>query len=349
MKQDLASRVLPKRLSDELDRYLMSHEHQRANPTKGVTSTATRKERRLHLRLAFAQLWQMGYRMKSVTNLRVRHVEALVRRWSEEGLAAGSLHNRISHLSTFAGWIGKAGMVRRPVDYLDKERVGRTYIAKEDLSWEGRGLDVAETIQRAKELDERFALYLTLQRAFGLRVKESIEFRPHLAIAADGCTIEVFEGTKGGKRRSVRIRDEEQRKALQWALEVARNSKGERLRWPDRTYLQATRRFYYLMERMGITKKETGTSAHGLRRGFAIGGYVAETGLPTPVQGGALGQIDRATHQRAAQRTSLDLGHARIPISGAYYGSYGHALRDTQGTPLHQLHTFSVSQLTRAT
>lgn len=329
MAQSLAEKILPKPLKDELDRYLNANVHIRANPENGEVSFETRRDRRKTLFLSFAQLWEMGFRMRSVAAIGERHIRALVDRWDKEGLAAGTLHTRISYLSTFCGWVGKPGMVKGPAEYLSAERVHRTQISEVDKTWEGNGLVPAEVLAKARELDERFGLYLALQNSLGLRVKESLEFRPALALKEDGKTVEVFEGTKGGRRRSIDLVTPEQVEVMAWAMAVAKKSRTGRLRWPGLTFKQAQRRFYHLMaEHLGISRKEAGVTAHGLRHGFANRGYNRRTGLPTPVQGGALGRIDRETHRNACQQVSKDLGHARLSITGTYYGSYGHALRN---------------------
>lgn len=332
MNKSLAEHVLPKALLDELERVIGRNIQLRANPENGVVSAATRKERRLVVLLAFAQLWEMGYRLKSPSSFATRHVCVLAGRWDAEGLAAGTIHNRISHLSTFSVWIGKAGMIKGPADYVGKDRAARSFIAHEDNSWQAKGVLPEDVIERAKALDQRMALYLTLQHVFGLRVKESLEFRPLHSLSADGQSLEVFEGTKGGRRRSIRIETEPQRAAIAWAIELAKKSRSGRIRWPERTFKQAQRYFYYLLQELGVSRKVIGVSAHGLRHGFAHAEYRRQTGLPTPIEGGALGDIDREMHKRAGLQVSKVLGHSRLSITGAYYGSYGHDLRNASVT-----------------
>ena len=62
------------------------------------------------IRQTGATTWPDGTRLP-VAN---RHIEAMVARWLERGLATAPIHNYLSFLRTFAGWIGKVGMVREP-------------------------------------------------------------------------------------------------------------------------------------------------------------------------------------------------------------------------------------------
>lgn len=331
MRRSLASKLLPAPLHSEIERTVEAKNERRADAKLGIVSTATMKERRQVAFLAFAQLWQMGYRLQSVKSLGERHIRALVERWDAEGLSAGTLATRISYLSTFCTWIGKAGMVKDPTHYCDPARVKRVQVTTTDKSWQAQGLIPEDVIAQAREIDERMALYLTLQHDFGLRVKESIEFRPLNAIVDDGRSIELYDGTKGGRRRTVPIDTEEQRRTIAWALEVAKKTRGGRLRWPNKTWRQAQCHFYSLLRRkLKISRKDAGVTAHGLRHGFTHEDYHRQTGLPTPVEGGALGIIDRETHDAARRETSRKLGHRRESISSAYYGSYGHGLRSAK-------------------
>lgn len=334
MTQSLADKLLPTRLKVDVARILKDNNHRRAklghDGRVGAASFATQHERESIVLLCFAQLWEMGYRLKAAKSLGERHVRVLAERWSQEGLAAGTINTRVSYLSTFAAWIGKKGMVGSPADYCGKERVARSHIADRNKSWPANGKSPEEVIALARQIDERLALYLTLQHTLGLRVKESLEFRPLVSLADDGVTVEIFEGTKGGRRRSVMLDTEAKRQAMAWAMEVAKETRGGRLRWAGLTFKQARRRFHDLMERkLGITRRESGVTAHGLRHGFAQEHYRRQSGgLPTPIEGGAIGAIDRETHARAGMSTSKALGHCRVSITGAYCGSYGHGFRN---------------------
>jgi len=255
-------------------------------------------------------------------------VRALATRWDAEGICATTLRTRISALRMFARWIDKPGMVRLPGAYFAEERIARTSVVTKSKAWSAHGLDPRAVIERARAIDERLALYLALQHAFGLRVKESVELRPLQALAPDCQSFAIYEGTKGGRPRVIDIEDAEQKDIYQWALAVAKKSRSGRLRWPDLTWKQANNRFFHLLRnQLGISKAESGVTAHGLRHGYAQRKYRDLTGLPSPVEGGALGRIDPQLHRSAGFAVSRNLGHSRLQITGTYYGSYGHALR----------------------
>ena len=280
--------------------------------------------------LSFAQLWESGFRLEQARSLAERHIKVLAGRWEKEGLVATTLHTRISNLSVFAAWIGKPGMVKRPRDYFPEEVVRRTFVAQENRAWTAHDVDPESVIARAWEIDERLALYLALQHHFGLWVMESIELCPARALVEGGNAIAIYGGTSHGRPRLILLETPEQRAVFEWAREVAAKSRSGRIRWPGLTFKQAQRHFYRLLSgRLAVNKRAMGVTAHGLRSGCAQRHYRRLTGLPTPIEGGALGKIDLATHQAASQLVAKALGQSG---TASYYGSYGHALRGTKST-----------------
>lgn len=327
----LADRILPKRLRDELERVLVANIARRASGT-GVCSTKTQLERRQTLFLAFAQLWEMGYRIASTGALGERHVKALIERWDAEGLVANTLHTRVSVLKVFATWIGKRGLVQDIDTYLPKERIARHIATTDNKAWHARQVTPEDVIAEARAADPRFAICLQLQYQLGLRVKESIELKPAQALLPDGQTLEIYEGTKGGRIRRIALNTQAKREAFEQARDIAALNKTGRVRWPGMTWLKARRYFYHLCERQGITRARLGVTAHGLRHSSAQREYSLVAGYPTPVEGGAVGQITRALHQLASSHVARHHGHGRQQVSGAYCGSYGHQLRNQPGT-----------------
>ncbi|WZW54945.1 phage integrase N-terminal domain-containing protein [Burkholderia pyrrocinia] len=63
-------------------------------------SHTTQADRLRALTLVSRQLREAGFRQMRANSLKGKHVEALVERWQAEGLSAGTLKNRMSHLST---------------------------------------------------------------------------------------------------------------------------------------------------------------------------------------------------------------------------------------------------------
>jgi integrase len=329
MSESLAKRMLPKSVADGVYRTIDPFLRIRANG-KGVCSSKTRTERRQFYLRIVAELWQLGMRIRRLESLAEKHVEALMAHWRANGIGVGTLHTRLSMISVLCNYLGKRG-VTKPIDqYFPSEDMQRRTVATESKAWKAKSVDPLEMIRLATQVDERLGVMLALQHTFGLRVKESIELRPAHALIEGGRTLEVTQGTKGGKTRTVPVDTPLKAEVIQWAIRVANQGNPKRVRWPDRTWKQAQQRFYGLVRnRLGISRKALGVTPHGLRHGWSQDEYKAQTGLVTPVEGGALGKIDRPTHQMASMTVSRWLGHGRIDVTTSYCGSYGHALRPT--------------------
>ena len=326
--RSLAEQILPMAVWVNVMDTIKPHLLKRASG-KGVCSVKMRDERRNFYLLMMAQLWDMGFRVPRLESIGNKHVSALLALWAKQGIGAGTLQTRFSMMRVLlCDWLGKRNVMQPLNEYLPKEITKRCMVAKRSKAWNEQGVDPWALINYAREVDERLAVMLAMQHVFGLRVKESIELRPALALVEDGKSIELYEGTKGGRARRVEIRTSQQRQVFDWARSVACQNKTGRLRWPDCTWKQAQSRFYCLTRRrLGISQQGLGVTPHGLRHGFAQWNYTAQTGLPTPVQGGALDLIAPDTHREASLNVSKELGHGRIEIVSTYYGSYGHKLR----------------------
>lgn len=320
-------RKLPTPVRNAVLRTIAPYLNQRARK-HGICSSKTRKERvQFYLQMT-TQLWELGYRIRSPQALSAKHVTALMHHWHAQGLVANTLHTRLSMLRTLCGWLGKENVVKDITDYVPAEAARRSGVATASKAMEANGVDPDEIIERAGQIDERLAVILSMQHAFGLRVKEAIEIRPGRAVIDNGAALSLHEGTKGGRPRVVPIDSDYQRAVIANARRIAASGKTGRLRWTDCTWKQAQNRFYhYARRRLGISRKGLGVTAHALRHGYAQRGYRKETGLPSPIEGGALGRIDRATHQAACLTVAHALGHGRVDVTASYYGSYGHALR----------------------
>lgn len=333
-RTSLADKILSKRFQDELDRILNQHNGKVHSITKSIPrdcSPKTRLERRSNLRRCFAELYELGFRLESPTSLRQKHVHALAGHWKAKGLSGKTIHGLFSNLREFCRWIDKRNVVLDIGEYFkdDLDLIARKTAAQQNLSWESRGIDLNEIFTRAKEIDPRFELLLRLMRYFGLRVKEAIEFRPAIATALDDEHLLVTHGTKGGKQRIIKIRNERQRQVLQDAKALVHPHTNVRLRWPDKSWKQAQAHFYYLMRRIAATKDLLDISAHGLRHAYLQDEYELRSGVPAPIKGSA-DLPDHDEHKRAILAVSLQAGHYRPSISATYCGSFGHKFRKTK-------------------
>lgn len=317
-----------KNLMKEIHKALTKKES--ANYGKISVISEGSREARVHAcTMSLGQLWQMGYRVQSIANLKAQHIEVLVARWDEEGISAATLHNRLCHLRVLCRRHGKTGVVFDPTHYLPRQRVQRTGVAKQDRSMDSKH-DVQLILAKAREMDQTFGLMLLLQHHFGLRVRESIEFRPehNLIQSGAGYVLHVHEGTKGGRPRIVPVDSDARLQAIAAVQDLVRNRRSNRMRWPELSYRQARRRFYHLATKIGLTREGLGT-AHQFRHGYANSGFSGLAGQPSPVQGGDPKKISHEQDRLARITVSNWLGHSRVQATASYCGSHGHALRGT--------------------
>lgn len=288
--------------------------HNGARRDGAVASFATQDKRADVLYAGFKRLHELGFRMETVTSLRGKHVEALAKDWHARGFSASSLHNNLSIFRSFAEWIGKAGMVRDIEHYLGPGTSVRSSIAHEDKSWSRRGVDVAARIEQVRERDARVALQLELQLAFGLRAREAMQLRPH--IADQGAYLSITHGTKGGRDRVEPIRTPEQRALLDRAKTFCA-TRSSSTSDPQRNLAQWKNHYYQVVRSCGITR-EDGITSHGLRHQYANERYQELTGTDSPVRGGT--PVDRDTDRAARQVVAEELGHSREAVTTHYLG-----------------------------
>ena len=282
-----------------------------------VASAATQDKRADILFAGFKALRELGYKFDDVASLRGKHMEVLAKHWEEKGLSASTLQNNLSIFRTFSGWIGKEGMVEKTTDkYFSNGAATRSSIAKEDKSWSGKGVDAAAKIAEVTAKDARIGLQLELQAAFGLRVREALQLRPH--IADKGTYLAVNLGTKGGRDRVVPIDTPEKRELLERAksfaaLRLASTSD------PERTLVQAKNHYYAVVRACGITR-DAGFTSHGLRHGYAHERYEELAGEAAPVRGGDLATHDKDLDRGVRLEIAEELGHSREDVTTHYLG-----------------------------
>jgi integrase len=304
----------------ELQHIVNRHNDRHAVKAKSV-SFATMHVRANFLFAFFAELRRNEERSYKVmpTRLRGRHIHFMVSRWVRRGLAPGTIQVYLSYLRVFAGWIGKDGMVLEPAAFVsDQAPVTRTYCAESDRSWSAVGVDAGDLVARVAQADVFVGAQLAMALAFGLRVKEAIMFQPFQAVTEDGASIALRHGTKGGRARLVPVDTDAKRAALELARRVAVSDAGH-LGDPRRSLGQNRTRFYTVLERFGVTKRQSGITAHGLRHQYANDRYLDVAGAPSPVRGGD--RLDREVDRSVRLQVAEELGHARENITTAYLGA----------------------------
>lgn len=319
----------PRRWRQVLHELLRHHNGLHSNGQRGV-SRKTMKERKLILFAFFRDLRRQGVRIDP-RSLGRRHIELMVRLWRQRGLSAGTIQNNLSVLRTFAAWIGKRGLVASTEAYaedaLEREALKRASTAQIDRSWTATGADVDELLARVDAIDQYVGAQLRLCRAFGLRLKEALRLDPWRCVvrgeeieapSAHPWFLAILKGAKGGRRRYVPIETQQQWDALAHARAVVGQNAGHMGR-PGMRLEQNYRRFYYVLDRCGITRRQLGVTAHGLRHEYAHEVYEGVAGVPPPVVQ-AVPVAWEADHEGRLQ-VSERLGHSRKHIAGAYLGA----------------------------
>jgi integrase len=313
-----------KRLLQEI---ISAHNDRHAVKPKGV-SFKTREERANALFRCFRDLRALGYKIQNPQCLGGRHVQALVRDWTaeqprsrERTLSPAMIQSELSHLRTFADWIGKAGLVLPAESYVENPAlVRRRYVATADKGWQAHGVNPDVLIDQIAAHDPWVGAQLRVARAFGLRVKEAVMLRPDCATKPDEAGtperyLEVTRGTKGGRLRLVPIDTEPKRAALEAARRLVGRESGH-LGHPARDLKQNLDRLHYVMRKFGVTRRALGITAHGLRHGYAADRYEALAGTPAPIRGGCA--PEKTTDRRARLAVAEELGHGREQIVSAY-------------------------------
>ena len=258
------------------------------------------------LSLVANQLYALGYKKLHATELKGRHVNALVKEWQRQGLTPGTIKNRMAALRWWAEKVGRTWVLAR-----DNTHYGiphRQYVTR---------VSKARTLNSdalAKVRDPYVRMSLELQRAFGLRREEAIKFQPMYADRGDRVALKA-SWTKGGKAREIPIRTAAQREVLDRAHQLA--SQGSLIP-ADRTYIQHLKVYERHTANAGLHK------LHGLRHKYAQQRYLELTGWAAPAAGGptseALTPAQKAHDREARLMISRELGHEREQITAVYLG-----------------------------
>jgi integrase len=288
---------------------------------RGSTSYATREVRARKLFLIFNTLTkELKFGLEDPVNLKVKHIECLVNHWIAEKKAAGTIEMYLSYLRVLCQWMNKSGMVKGLGEYAPG--IKRVYAAQRDKSFTGNDVNFWDVWQKVYDMDSYVGMQMLLINAFGLRRKEAVMFQP--VIADKETHIEVYDGTKGGRPRTVPINDDLKRGTLATVKNFIAKKCGRasgHIGHPDKTLLQNMKRYSYVMGACGISKKELGVTGHGLRAEYAIDQLIKRGLIPT-IRGGT-GQANSAFKTKAAAlQVAAELGHNRCSVMTAYAGSW---------------------------
>jgi integrase len=311
------------RLLRELRGLLYCHGSASATCERAI-SAKTRRERRVVMRRMLIDLFQGGLKLGRLSNFRGKHARAILSHWVERGLATSTMSTYVSHLRVFVTWLGKAELVKL-IDQYCEERPGltrRESATRSDKSERGAGVNFDEIRRRAVETgDVYFACQLLLIKEFGLRVREAFEFRPNLAVNAEG-RVEITRGTKGGRPRElITPLTDAQRAALEQARALVPHRAGSMI--PSH-YVRSkdwSAHFYHQCRRIGLTRKQLGVTPHSLRHGALLDLYEGLAGVPAPVRRVDDASIDPAVDRACRRIVTRNAGHSRLHVASAYLGS----------------------------
>lgn len=269
-------------------------------------SLGTQAKRAYLLSQIADQLHELGFGGMSARSLKPKHVQALVTKWQGQGIAVGTIKNRMAAIRWWSRKVNRRASVARSNDFygIPSRQLVSSFSKAQTLS----------AAQLARITDRNVYLSLELQRAFGLRREEALKFRPNYADRGDRLVLKA-SWTKGGKSRVIPIRTDEQRKILGrvWQL-VGNNS----LIPTERSYIEHLRVYVRQIMNAGLSKM------HGLRHAYAQERYFELTGWPCPLAGGpkseSLSPNDRRIDKAARLTISNELGHVREQIVSVYIG-----------------------------
>ena len=269
-------------------------------------SFSTQATRSRILDLIASQLPGLGYRRMQPRSLKPKHIDALVAHWQEQGISVGTLKNRLSTLRWWAKKVNKPSIIAKDNDIYG---IGK----RDNVARKSKALTIDEKKLSAIS-DQHVRLSIRLQAAFGLRREESIKFSPSYAMQGDHIKLKP-SWTKGGRARTVPIRNGVQRQLLD---EVKEFAKGGALIPAQLNYVEHLHRYERQLRSAGMTK------LHGLRHAYAQQRYLELTGWQAPVAGGPtskhLTQEQRGPDYNARVIVSHELGHARVEIAVVYLG-----------------------------
>lgn len=193
--------------------------------------------------------------------------------------------------------------------------------------------------ERVRQRGQGDYLVLELCHLLGLRIKEAALLRPHHDLcvthaATDGLLTVRDANSKNGRARELDLSllpaadrtrlMEVWQECCSWVTHVdgtLLNPRALSLSW-DRQ----RSRLYYRLGCAGLTKRDLGVTAHGLRHGFLQRSQEYLSGQPVPLHGllsqdASLFRLLNARNSVARLVTSESAGHSRDSVTAAYYGS----------------------------
>ena len=285
-----------------------------------TTSLKTEISYRARLTTVVKKLSEMNMGLQNIDQISAKQVKLVFLQLEKEGWSSSWMANVNTTVRRFGIWIGKPDLCPRLPALLDDPKAAQRRMASIDpKNWEAKKIDIEMWFGKIELINPVTALQLRLAHAFGVRVQEFLMFRPLAAVHAG--KLLVKDGTKGGRSRFVPIETEEQKDLLEQASELAAlHPKGLLVAKKGLKLDQSVNLFYSHVNKAGVSRKDLGVTAHGLRHGYACRIYKQLTGEDPPVLSG--GYVDPLLDKQARLEIADRLGHSRAVIVSAYIGSH---------------------------
>ena len=275
-------------------------------------------------------LHEMGFYLEDIKGLSEKHVKALVKHWHSKHLGGDALTSQLSQLRMFCGWMGRAGLVRPEglpfyLPDVDPDELKPATPAQKLQAWSDNALATMAILEDARKEDLRFFLVLLFAVFFGLRRRESVALRPHEN--DNGTHINIY--LEGGEFRMVAIAEGTVLGRIQRnILNMAKKSchRGDVLGWPGCTQSQSLHQVNYLIDCLGLARKEYPISDQGLIQFFTAN--------------------ESELLKRLPAETLFGIGIQKQPAAAPKTMCIGRLALDAEGTTVADVHVWPVTPLT---
>ncbi|MFP3984350.1 MAG: integrase domain-containing protein [Desulfurivibrionaceae bacterium] len=238
-------------------------------------------------------LHQIGYPLRSISEIRVKHIETYVQQRKQE-IRVRSIHNDMTHIRQILKEAGKHKIAEH--NRLRNERLCGGKAERIPARTAPDPKTAEQIISTASEKDAGVGAGLQLQKELGLRSEEAVKSVKSLGTwerqLQQGDKVRVVYGTKGGRPRDTRVPNVQQAlTAVKTAREVADQRAGKLIDKPNID--SALRRYNRVAAQAGAKGAH---SPHSLR-------YFYTQNIQNKYQEQGYSQ------QEARALTSQDLGH----------------------------------------
>lgn len=263
MKKKLNSRcvTLEKRLGEVFEQHIFS----RANGLGNVRRETSKTRREAIGRMFSILKNELHYGIVEPTNLKPKHVEAIIAYCVEEKYAATTIYNWICYLRMFCEWIGKPGMVKTLGDYAPNLAAQRT--EKRSGAGAKATVDFWEMWDRIRDVDEYVAMQVLLMATFSASIREVLRFKPFIADKGTGTHMDLWDGRRGGKPRTVLIDTCFKRGVVAASKSfITKKTLNPRavLANPNKKIEQNQARYFYILRKCGMSKDRLGVTGRDI-------------------------------------------------------------------------------------